>query len=263
MADDEQSVRQVRLETQLRRLVQSIEASGFAVMPHSTEALLNSIVEAAARLFGAAAASIALVNRERRTLDFVVSYGAGNEDVVGVSIPLGRGIAGYVAMTGQPMAVSNVQQDTRFDRSFAKTTGYVPNSILATPLISGDHVIGVMEVLDKIDADSFNMAEMELLALFANQAAIAVHQSHQFENIGAALIEGLKRILLADQAAPSGDLLAALEWSQEQEASPAQILALADVFNEIGTLGEPERRACLQILDTFAGYARSTRSSLR
>ncbi|HEX9013838.1 MAG TPA: GAF domain-containing protein, partial [Anaerolineaceae bacterium] len=99
------------LREQLLRLLRAIDASGRAVLPRQDQALLQSIVEAAARIFGAAAASIALVDEAGETLEFVVSYGAGSEAVVGMRIPVNRGIAGYVAMTGQPLATSNVQKD--------------------------------------------------------------------------------------------------------------------------------------------------------
>ena len=135
------------LAEELRRLLASIEATGRALLPASNLELLQTVVDAAARIFGAAAASICLVDEAEQMLEFKVAYGAGREEVLGMRIPLDRGIAGYVANTGQPIAISNVQQDPRFNQEFAKSTGYVPRSILATPLIIGDRVIGVMEIL--------------------------------------------------------------------------------------------------------------------
>ena len=255
------------LAGELQRLLRAIETGGRAVLPRSNDALLRSIVEAAARIFCGAAASILLVNEEKRTLEFRVAYGAAGRDLVGMSFPLDHGIAGYVAMTGQPIAISDVQRDARFNRDFAEATGYVPRSILATPLLSGDRVIGVMEVLDKIDSASFGMQEMELLGLFAGQAALAIEQSQQVEGIGEALVMGLRRLAASDLSAGSPELLAALEREpalHETEAGSSQardILALADLFNDIGALGEAERRACLQILAAFATYARSRKGS--
>ena len=246
-----------RLAQQLQRLLQAIEASGRAILPSSNRDLLQSIVDAAARIFGAAAASIALVDEKQQALEFKVAYGVGNEDVVGMRISLDSGIAGYVVMTGQPIAISNVQQDARFNREFAKSTGYVPRSILATPLLWGDRVIGVMEVLDKINAPSFGMQDMELLGLFAHQAAIAIFQSQQIERISEALVRGLKQLATADPAAASADLISALEDSAPDDARARDVLALADVFNAVSELGEAERKICLQILTTFGDYVRS------
>ena len=120
-----------QLAAEFGRLVQALAATGRAALPGSADALLHAIVEAAARIFGAGAASILLVNEAESVLEFKVSYGAANRDLVGMRIPLDQGIAGYVAMTGQPMAISNVEQDSRFNRDFAQSTGYVPRSIAA------------------------------------------------------------------------------------------------------------------------------------
>ena len=207
-----QNVDEEKLSEQLQRLLLSIEASGRAVLPRSNDVLLKSIVEAAARIFGAAAASILLVNEEEEALEFKVSTGEADHDLVGTKFPYDKGIAGYVFMTGQPIATSNVREDKRFNQDFAKSTGYVPNSILATPLISSDdRVIGVMEVLDKIDATSFDLQDMELLGMFAQQAAMAIDMSQQIDSIEQALVHGLKRLAKSDKSQDSSDLQSALD----------------------------------------------------
>jgi len=182
---------------------------------------------------------------------------------VGTKFPLDRGIAGYVVMTGQPIAISNVRQDTRFNQDFAKSTGYIPTSILATPLLAGEGVIGVMEVLDKLDAASFGMQDMSLLGLFANQAALAIEQSQQLTQVRDTLVLGLQRLASADPSQPLPDLLKALQKEMADRQAASDLLVLADAFNEISSLGEPERQACLQVLKTFAEYRRSTHRQRR
>jgi GAF domain-containing protein len=248
-----------KLSHQLQRLMAAVEASGRAVSPKPKDALLQSIVDAAGRIFGAAAASILLVNEKEGVLEFKVAYGASDHDLVGMKFPLDKGIAGYVVMTGQPIAISNVRQDARFNQDFAKSTGYVPTSILATPLLAEEHVIGVMEVLDKIDAASFGMQDMNLLGLFANQAALAIQLSQQMDQIRDTLELGLKRLASADPSQPLTELMAALHEDMGDGLAASDLLALADAFNEISVLGEPERKACLQIIRTFAEYRRSSR----
>ncbi len=240
---------------QITQLLKSIEASGRSVIVRSDQDLLQSIVDAAAQIFGAAAASIALVDEEKQAIVFKVAYGAGRENVVGLSVPLDQGLAGYVVMTGQPISVRDVQQDARFNKGFASSTGYVPRSILATPLMVADKVIGVMEVLDKINAPSFGMRDMDLLSLFARQAAIAIHQSQQYDKLGAALVGGLRR--LADET-QQPDLARALSLSEEIELED-NLLAVADQLNALSQMGSAEQRACYDILQAFACYARSKR----
>jgi GAF domain-containing protein len=254
-----QKLDEEKLSEQLQRLLLSIEASGRAILPKSNDALLRSIVNAAGRIFGAAASSILLVNEDEQVLEFKVSYGSSDRDLVGSKFPLDKGIAGYVVMTGQPIATSNVRQDERFNQDFAKSTGYVPNSILATPLVSDGRIIGVMEVLDKINAASFDMQDMELLGMFAQQAAIAIEQSRQIENIEAALIQGLKRLITYDSANHSAELTFALDEAASQHGSMPDLLELAGLFNDISVLGEPERKLCKQVLESFSDYRRSSR----
>ena len=250
--------RNSKLSGQLKRLLAAIEASGHAILPQSNNDLLKSIVEAAARILNAAAASIILVNEKEQVLEFKVAHGSSSSDLVGQKIPLGKGIAGYVVMTGQPLAISNVRQDARFNQDFAKSTGYVPNSILAMPLKSGEQVIGVMEVLDKINAASFGIQDMELLGMFAHQAAIAIDQSQRMDHIQDALVLGLRKLITAESRQESTELLSVLDETSQLETD-VDILLLADLFNRIGQLGEAERKACLQVLKIFAEYQRSLR----
>lgn len=237
---------------QITLLLHSIEASGQAVFIRKDLELLQSIVEAAAQIFGAAAASIALVNETQQVLEFKVAYGKGKGNVVGLSVPLDHGIAGYVVMTGQPISVHDVRQDVRFNKDFASSTGYVPQAILATPLIVDDQVIGVMEVLDKINAPSFGMQDMDLLGVFARQAAIAIRISQQNDHLNEAIVGGLRRLV---NEKDSPELARALDKAGEMGLEE-DLLAIADQFNALSQLGSAEQQLCLETLKIFTNYAR-------
>ena len=262
--EPEKPIDEEKLSEQLQRLLVSIEASGRAILPRSNDILLKSITEAAAKIFGAAAASILLVNEEEEALEFKVAFGPANRDLVGTKFPYDRGIAGYVFMTGNPIATSNVREDKRFNQDFAQSTGYVPNCILAAPLISADdRVIGVMEVLDKIDESSFSMRDMELMGLFAQQAAMAIDQSQQIDLIQESMVRALKQLAKADHSQLSLELRAALDKSLENKDEIDSLLELADLFNRISALGEAERDACVQILKVFADFRKTDSSPFR
>ena len=167
-------------------------------------------------------------------------------------------------MTGMPIATSNVREDKRFNQDFAESTGYLPNSILATPLLSSDdRVIGVMEVLDKIDATSFDMHDMELMGMFAQQAAMAIEQSQQIDQIQDTMVRALKRLAKADQSRPSPELQSVLDQSLETRGEMPDLLELADLFNQVSALGEAERKACIQILSVFADLRKTDSSPFR
>jgi signal transduction protein with GAF and PtsI domain len=110
---------------------------------------LSRSVAAIRALFGAAASSVALVDPDGATLRFVASDGAGADAIVGVQLPVGRGIAGWAVMSGQPIAVRDVASDSRFARDVAEATEYVPTVILAAPMFDEDgEALGVLSVLD-------------------------------------------------------------------------------------------------------------------
>ena len=140
-------------------------------------ALLQSVVDAAAALFDSEAASIALFEPDPPRLEYRVAAGAQGAGVVGLSVAPTQGIAGYVYSTGQPIALSDVRSDPRFDQGAAQRTGYVPRSIAAVPLVDDGATVGVLQVLDKRSTATFTLRDMELLAVFARQAAAAIEAS--------------------------------------------------------------------------------------
>ncbi len=100
--------------------------------------LLRSVSDAAVVLFGAEACSIAVHDAADDVLEYRVASGPHGAEVIGVRVPPSHGIAGYVFSTGQPLAISDVASDARFDRQTAERTGYVPRSIAAVPLVDAD-----------------------------------------------------------------------------------------------------------------------------
>ncbi|MFD3534655.1 GAF domain-containing protein [Streptomyces sp. NPDC058664] len=139
------------------------------------EELLQSVVDTARAIFGAQASSILLLEAAADELVFEAVSGQGQDFLVGRRFPAGRGIAGWVAASGEPMVVDDLHDSTSFDRDIAKSTGYVPNALMAAPLIHGNRVLGVLEVLDPSPQARSSLTELDLLCLFARQAAVALH----------------------------------------------------------------------------------------
>ena len=163
----------------------------------SSRAVLRSIVDATVTLFQAEAASIALYDASTDRLVFTVAAGEHGQGVVGLSVPPSQGLVGYVYTTGQALALSDVERDARFGRAFAEQTAYVPRSIVAVPLTDEDGTIGVLEVLDKRDQAAFSLRDIELAAVFARQAAIAITASRVERDV-ASLLTGVMAALVGD-----------------------------------------------------------------
>lgn len=133
--------------------------------------LLRSILDAAVALFDAAAASIAL--ESDGDLEFVVASGQQGQGVVGLRVPAGQGLVGYVFQSGEPLALSDTSADPRFGRQTAEQTGYVPKTILAVPLSTDQETVGVLEILDR-HVGAFSGDDLGLASVFARQAALAI-----------------------------------------------------------------------------------------
>jgi GAF domain-containing protein len=149
-------------------------ASGVVGSSESFQALLGAIVEVARAIFGAKASSILLLDEDSEELVFEAVVGEGEESLLGMRFPADHGIAGWVLATRTPLVIEDVRQDPRFASDVAEGTGYVPSGLMAAPLLHEDAVVGVLEVLDRPEQSHFSLQEMDLLGLFANQAAIAV-----------------------------------------------------------------------------------------
>src|SRR3954471_16719276 len=150
-------------------------------------ALLQATVETARSIFKAKASSVLLLDEETDELVFEAVAGEGAATLVGKRFPADTGVAGWVLVTRQPLVVDDLTKDTRFSRDAAESTGYVPRGLMAVPLLVDDRVLGVLEVLDRPEVDPFTLAEMNLLGLFGNQAAIALDLLQRARRARAAL----------------------------------------------------------------------------
>jgi GAF domain-containing protein len=217
--------------------------------------LLRMIVEAAAHVIGAKGGSLLLLDAAADELVFEVAVGSEADELSGLRLAVGEGIAGLVAASGQPMAISDAASDSRVSDDIARTIGYVPDALLCVPLIFDDRVIGVLELVDKHDGTSFTGADMQSLALFANQAAVAIRQSRMQRQLTALIDE-----LLASEDGHDGamrkharELVGQLEDDEEYQ----RIVAISTLVREIANHGEEAARACHDLLTGFAAYLRS------
>jgi GAF domain-containing protein len=149
-------------------------AAGVTGSKEAYRSLLSAIVEVARSIFGAKASSILLLEEATQELVFEAVVGEGEDNLIGMRFPAGTGIAGWVLATRTPLVIEDVHKDPRFAADVAENTGYIPSGLMAAPLLHEERALGVLEVLDRPERARFSLQEMELLGLFANQAAIAV-----------------------------------------------------------------------------------------
>jgi GAF domain-containing protein len=162
-------------------------AAGVFAAEDSYRALLRATVEVARAIFHAKAASVFLLDEETDELVFEAVAGEGADTLVGRRFPSDTGVAGWVLVTRQPLVVEDLTTDTRFSREAAESTGFVPKGLMAVPLLAEERALGVLEVLDRPDQARFTLAEIDLLGLFANQAAVALDLLQRARRAKAAL----------------------------------------------------------------------------
>jgi GAF domain-containing protein len=223
------------------------------------QTLLQTVVDAAASLFDAEAASIALFEREPDRLEFRVASGVQGAGVVGLSVPTSKGIVGYVFSTGQAIALSDVMSDPRFDQATAKRTGYVPRSIAAVPLIDRQSPVGVLQVLDKRSTATFTLRDMELMGVFARQAAAAI-EATKVQRDGARLLRAVLREVGDDTL--SDEQLDALTAAAAESLDPDEgepFWRLVDLIGRVRGLSDRELTLVTDILDVVARSAGRSR----
>jgi GAF domain-containing protein len=162
-------------------------AAGVFAAEGSYRALLRATVEVARAIFHAKAASVFLLDEAADELVFEAVAGEGADSLVGRRFPADTGVAGWVLVTRQPLVVEDLPEHTRFSREAAESTGFVPKGLMAVPLLAEERVLGVLEVLDRPQQTKFTLAEIDLLGLFANQAAIALDLLQRARRARAAL----------------------------------------------------------------------------
>ena len=136
--------------------------------------VIEAIVRTAAGMFEAAAASIALTDTVSGELVYEAAWGAGASEVVGLRLPAGAGLSGAVVATGEAVAVPECRSDPRFAAQVAAKTGYVPYTMLVTPLVREGKTIGALSLLDRRDGGPYRHEDLARAALFADLAVVAL-----------------------------------------------------------------------------------------
>jgi PAS domain S-box-containing protein len=199
----EQKVREAALERQTSRLMALNKAAQTIASNLSLHETLQDILDSAIQVVEAQGASLFLVNKENNEELFVVAaVGYKAADLINLRIPLGEGLAGWVAREAQPALVSDLSSDPRFYRGVDEQTGMDSRSLIAVPLIRGNEVFGVIEVVNKLNDGVFDLDDMRLLESMAGTAAVSIINARLFDQSQRRVAE-LATLLSASEAASS------------------------------------------------------------
>lgn len=207
---------------------------------------LRTLCATALDLFGAAAASVAVLDGGE--LVYVASAGAGAEEITGVRLPLTAGIAGFVASTGQALMVGDVSRDPRFARDVAARTRYVPTTLLVTPILRDDDLVGVLSVLDR----SAGADDLERADRLAGLAAALLARPRRAAGAG--------RALLRAAAADADDLLAGLRPDGDDGGEDELTALLAAAVGAVRAMPANRRAAAAEAVRAVLALASAGRA---
>ncbi|RME89217.1 MAG: GAF domain-containing protein [Candidatus Hydrogenedentota bacterium] len=164
-------------------LAEMIKVSKMINSTLDLQSLLDSIMESAKVVLKAESSSLMLIDKKTNELYFNTIAGEKENDLKEIRIPMGKGIAGIVAQTRQPLIVNNAQEDPRVFKEADAKTNFVTRNLIAAPLMVRNRIIGVIEVINSIGREEFNESDLELFTTFAEQSALAIHNRELIDSL--------------------------------------------------------------------------------
>ena len=144
--------------------------------------LLNEIMESSKLLMHAEASSLLLYEPEDNKLHFQVATGEKGKLIKKYSVDVGEGIAGWVAEHQKPLLVKDCYEDPRFNPEYDKKTDFRTKSMICVPLIRKNQLLGVIQVINKREAEQFEERDLTIFETLASQCAIAI-ENHRLTEI--------------------------------------------------------------------------------
>lgn len=184
--------------------------------------VLDSVVSIALKIVDAESGSLMLINPETQKLEFTVVKGPKADELKGLQLEIGEGIAGWVALHGRPVNAADMATDKRWRSDIAQSIGYHTSNMLCVPLKIRTQPIGVIEVMNKAGEERFTANDMRTLMALANHASTAIENARLYKELEAAAEHANK---IAKQAK---DQVAAFRRAAMRSIGQAVLVAFPD-----------------------------------
>lgn len=239
------------LEKKLQSLIETVDVANSLTEPMTNS--IENLLKISATAMNSEEASVIIRDGDDGDLRFLSAIGKVADQLINLKIPAGKGIAGFVFSSGQPMAITDVGEEESFYAEVDKQTGYSTQTILATPLQYNGEVIGVLEYINRIGEppyQAFTPDEMDNATLYADAIASLVN-AYEFAKI---FRELGSKIFAGEQTM---DFSEVREWldTQRDSSEHREMIDLAVLLREVSSRGEAERQMCREILEGILRYA--------
>lgn len=161
---------------ELLTLRQLGEASGREML----QMLFNRTIEAVSETLQVVTASLMLTEGDH--LRVIAGKGIPEEVVGKAMVPMGKGISGHVAQTGQPLLINDISRHEKF-RPSSFQDQYSTQSAICVPLVRGDRILGVINANNKITGESFTATDLDLLVTMASQVALSIDNARLYQGL--------------------------------------------------------------------------------
>lgn len=174
-------------ESQLQARVMTAVAESAAVITATLDLdeVLYRILEQISLALNTVVVSLALITPDGRELEFRASTLRGKTSVVGLRLPIGRGIAGWVAQEGRGVVIADAYQHPRFYAEIDRLTLFQTRAVACAPIRSRGQVIGVLEAINPRQG-SFAPDALLVLTGIGSLAGTAIRHAQLFERLQAA-----------------------------------------------------------------------------
>lgn len=243
------------------RLQALVEIIGYIGTSLNQDDILRMIIDSACQLLNAEAGSLFLLEEQTGDLVLHVANNLQGKSMIGVRVPAGKGIIGYVVRTGETVLVADTSQDERHYTQVDQASGFATRSILAVPLrvrtlvlggergVTQEHIIGGLEALNKREG-TFTQEDSRLLETFANQAATVLEIARLYTNTSdllVGIVQALTTAIDAKDPYTEGHSQRVSDYSlaiARELSIPAETLnhlRIAGLLHDVGKIGVPDQ----------------------
>lgn len=237
------------LENEITRIKDLIETSVLLSSTLDLDELLNLIMEKAKQILGAEASSIFQIDEETGELYFRVATGEKGKAAKAIKVPMGKGVVGWAAEQGETVIVPDVSKDNRFYKKVDKETKFKTKSIIAVPLMTKHGIMGVAEVLNKIEGVRFSKEDIKIFESLARQASVAIENAHLYNDLNELIKQAISSIVTAVEKKDMytrGHTERVTKFSlmigreMHMDSTTLHNLELAALLHDVGKIGIPD-----------------------